>query len=532
MARGLPRPVAWVALTVLVAPLVVGGVVLTSRLLDGDDDPDFGDPGRLNEERHQWTEDDGPLPRLVDATAAWQLEGWRHSAESQIAGGVTVADLDQDGRNDLALAGGELSVFFGTDSGFAPAAGPVPAASREAAAVTAGDLDDDGAVDLVVGMSRGDDVIVWGGRWLRNRDLRQAETDDLPGGDPTTGLAVAELSGDGMPDLLRLGYGPPERASRDVVWEQNERRNFEAVELPNSARRSLAAELADLDGDGLVDIWVTRDIGWQEGGDSVYSRGGQADGSWSDVAEALGADLEIDGMGVTVADLVGDDGLDGYLSDVGENDILAGGAGGFTPVHDTGAARIRAPDAHSAVVSSSWASGATDLNLDGRLDLVVVNGGFDGRAIANKVPDTDVALTDPPSVLLGLGRGRYAEVWPELDLPWDGTSRGMAIGDLDGDGDGDVVIVNHGGGLLAYRNDTAGVAVTVRSDPTCVAAGWIAQARTGKGRIRTLLAAHTFLGAHAPEVSLGSARSIQIVPPGQQPIRLDPDDGSLDVPCR
>jgi hypothetical protein len=71
----------------------------------------------------------------------------------------------------------------------------------------------------------------------------------------------------------------------------------------------------------------------------------------------MGVALEIDGMGVTVADLTGDGTLDAYVSDVGENEFLAGGDARFTPWVDSGAARIRPPGTGDTIVSSSWGSG-------------------------------------------------------------------------------------------------------------------------------------------------------------------------------
>jgi hypothetical protein len=49
-------------------------------------------------------------------------------------------------------------------------------------------------------------------------------------------------------------------------------------------------------------------------------------GAWVDIAADLHADLAIDGMGLTVADLSVDGVLDGYVSDLGDNEILIAGS--------------------------------------------------------------------------------------------------------------------------------------------------------------------------------------------------------------
>ena len=86
--------------------------------------------------------------------------------------------------------------------------------------------------------------------------------------------------------------------------------------------------------------------------------------------------MEVDGMGVTVTDLTGDGTLDGYLSDRGGNEFLERVGPGFVFAVESGVSRIRPPGADDGIVSSSCGPGAADVNLDGIIDLVVVNGGM------------------------------------------------------------------------------------------------------------------------------------------------------------
>jgi hypothetical protein len=317
-------------------------------------------------------------------------------------------------------------------------------------------------------------------------------------------MLIADLTGDGRPDILRLGRGGS-TGSADVIWAAEPvSRTFRAVELPASDRLTLAAELTDVDLDGLVDIWVTRDIGWEAGGDALYSRQGDPDGQWVDISEEVGSALEVDGMGVTIADLDGDRDLDAYVSDIGDNELLARDGSVFRSTPGSGAARIRPSGSPQSTVSSSWASGVTDINLDGIADLVVVNGGFPDGGVRNKIPGTDVAVTEPPAVFVGIGEGRFVDAWPSLDLDLSITARGMTIGDIEGDGDDDIVIVTLGGGVVALRNDSNARSVTITSARGCALAGAVVTVWNGDSSFQTLLAPHTYAGAHSTSVVVGA----------------------------
>lgn len=530
---------AWLLVALVATASVAAGVLAAAGAFTGSGEG-LGAPGRLAEDLYTWTPGDGPLPVLTDVTEDWGLDQWRHFTRLGFGGPVAIGDLDADGLADLIVGGDEYAIFFGSAQGFEQAAGTLQGKQDEVTSIGLGDLDGDGRLELILGRIQLSDIVVWGGDWTSTRDLTLAEVTHLPSGEPSTGFAVADLDGDGTSDLLRLGYGSRlEKApAPDVIFEQTAPRRFDELVLPGSDRLSFAMEAADVDRDGLLDLWITRDVGWIQGADSVYSRTGDAGGPWTDIAPELGVDYEIDGMGVTIADLTGDGRLDVSLTDVGENEFLVGTDDGYEPAFDHGASRIRPPGYPADQVSSSWGEGVADFNLDGRTDLALANGGFDG--FFNKIEDTDVLVEDPPAILLGLGGGRYADVWPDLGLPWAGSSRGLALGDLDDDGDTDLAIVNYNGGLKVYRNDTQGRSLRVRlSQPECAAAGAIAGIQAGGMTHRQVLTSHTFLGVHAAEAIVGVADAtsarVTIEIPGFDPISVDADlTGErtlLEVPC-
>ncbi len=506
------------ALVVLVLAAIAGAVLF------GDDE---GDPGRVSEQLYLWQPVSGPTPALANVTAQWGLDVWQHTGTDQASGGVAIGDLDGDDRPDIVAGGGSLAVFFALEpGGFEPATGTLAELTSEVTSVGIADIDLDGAPEILVGTAGERDLVIWGGPWESRRDFTGVEVTELPAGMPTTGLLAADMSGDGLPDILRLGYGPAGgAASADVIWVRRpDRRDFQEVELPASKRRSLAAEIADVDDDGLVDIWVARDVGWQDGPNSVYSRRGTAEGDWHDDAAQLGADQAIDGMGVTISDFTGDGALDAYLTDIGDNEVLVQRIDRFESFEGSGAARIRPVGAAPSAISSSWGAGVADLNLDGINDIVVANGAFPG--IGNKVPGTEVLVSDPPAIFLGLGGGRYADVWGQLGIDWTGSSRGLALGDLDVDGDTDVLLVNHSQGLVVLRNDGEAPTLSVRSeDVDCDLAGTVVTIELAGGSVTTLLAPHSFLGAHAAEVIVGIGSNpeavVTVTAPGNDLITFD-----------
>ena len=364
------------------------------------------------------------------------------------------------------------------------------------------DLDEDGFGDIVIGSEDGAPIVIWGRTWLRSGELAQAETTKLPGSSMTTGILAGNLDADRTVDLVVLGYGTRSGSSDTILYNQGDR-SFQAAQLPESGGKSLAGQIADIDGDGLVDIWITRDLGWKDGPDSLYSR--DAAGQWIDIARDVGIAMEVDGMGVTVADLTGDGTLDGYVSDLGGNEFLERVGSGFVSDVESGALRIRPPGSDDGIVSSSWGSGAADVNLDGIIDLVVVNGGMPFSRVENKISGTQIEVDDPPAILIGLGDGTYANAWPSDAMDWVGAGRGLALGDIDNDGDTDMVITRLDDSPVLLLNDSAARSVKVRAAVGCPPYGAVVSVATTRGTFTQLLGSFSFAGGHAPGVIVGQA---------------------------
>ena len=491
------RSMAWFAIVAMSATAVISWfVVRPDRRREID-----ADPGALTEITYIRPDGVPPL-ELADSTSAWNLSSAVEVSANVGAshGGLALHDIDADGDLDLVLARGTLEVWLWDGERFSE---PLRVDIDDAVAVDVADVDSDAWPDLLVARSGPVDAVVWGGDWVSART--QPAMTELEGSQPSAALQAAELSGDDRIDLVRLGRGD-DRGEPDVLWVADDalNRSFSKIELGTDRRLSLSAEIFDADLDGLNDIWVTRDLGWVNGPDSVYSRRGDPDGEFVDVANELGADLAIDGMGITIADLDGDAVLDAYVSDLGDNEVLIRSDGVFVTTRETGAARIRAPGAPESTISSSWATGSADINLDGRLDLVVVNGGFSDSAMTNKVAGTDVSVVDSPSILLGIGDGRFVDGWPDMDLDWNSSGRGLTIGDIDTDGDDDLVILSEDGTLRAFENRSTAPSLSISVSQRCDVTGATVTVVGEGGRVfQSLLRRHTYNGAHAVQLAIG-----------------------------
>jgi hypothetical protein len=204
----------------------------------------------------------------------------------------------------------------------------------------------------------------------------------------------------------------------------------------------------DFDHDGRVDMYIANDATPNQ---LWINRG---DGTFVDEALLRGCALNSvgvprAGMGAVAIDLFENGWLDLYVTHlVGEgNGLFVNQTGNFIDGIT--------PDGPMAgsVAFTGFGLAFGDFDNDGIPDLYVANGRV---RLGGKAWSAQDAYAEPNTLRRGLGGGRFLEIRPQggTEPPIFGTSRGLAVGDLDNDGRLDAIVINRDGPADMLRNIT------------------------------------------------------------------------------
>jgi hypothetical protein len=393
---------------------------------DGDGFPDVffvnGAPGASNALYHN--NKDGTF---TDVTRPAGVAGISGANAKSFKTGVTVGDYDNDGRLDLFVTAYGPNILYknngnGTFTDVTAAAGLAGGALEWSTSTGFFDYDRDGDLDLYVAT-------------YSTTSSRQS---------------VLRLSETRVPHVLQ---SVDLRRVADRLYRNNGNGTFtdvsKAAGIANPAGKGLGVTFCDYDRDGDEDVYVAND----QVRNFLYRNNG--DGTFKDVAYGAGVGLSPDGkaragMGVDCADFDGngfpdiivtnfEDELNGLFKNLGD--------GTFQDVAAT-------TGLQSSLLPLGFGAKFFDQDNDGDLDLFIVN----GHVIDNvQLYRPTSSYAQRPLFYENIG-GRFADITPVAGaaLQLKRVGRGLAVADMDNDGDLDLAISNQGQAPQLLRNQAAG----------------------------------------------------------------------------
>jgi enediyne biosynthesis protein E4 len=393
--------------------------------------------------------------------------------------GAAIFDYDNDGRNDIFIANGTRldpsakgaatpQLYHNEGSGHFKNVATQGGFSREgwAQGVCAGDYDNDGFTDLLV-TYYGHNVL------YRNKgngafeDVTEKAKLPVTGTRYGSGCAFIDYDRDGFLDFFVSNYvdldlnktprpgngdfcqwkGIPVMCgprglplAHNALYRNNRDGTFTDVSEPAGilkpgGRYSLGVVSADFDNDGWPDLYVacdmTRSLLFHNLRNGTFEERGVEAG----VALNYDGDLQA-GMGIAVADYDGD----GFL-DIAKTNF----SGDLTSLYHNDDGKFFTDVSREAGLGKrqllGWGTAFVDVDDDGWRDLVIANGHVYPEVEGKGLGDT---YLQPTVLFHNEGAGKFKDVTNEAGPGFQTprSARGLASGDLDGDGTPEIVLVN------------------------------------------------------------------------------------------
>ncbi len=349
------------------------------------------------------------VTEIVRFDHALQLE-----ETSETSANVSMGDINDDGHLDIVLVKGRHwplldQLLFGDGTGNFQAAKPLAAIPDKSYSGELADIDADGDLDMVVSNDSPDPNLVYinngDGEFIVGSTFGDPEW-------PTRHIDVADINGDGLPDIIVANRTGRRNGFNHVCYNQGQ--GVFTDSCTSFARGSTTTiTTADFNRDGRIDLIVPH----RDGGQSyIYLNGlnntfderipfGPSD---SAIRKAVAADINNDGN----LDIVAIDEQKGSSIILGERD---GTYGASMPLGKT--------------TVTPYALTIADLNEDGRTDVII---GY---------------IEAKPVAYFNLGNGNFSAIEFGDD---QGDAYGFAVGDTNEDGIIDIAMARSGAQNVLY----------------------------------------------------------------------------------
>ncbi len=393
--------------------------------------------------------------------------------------GVAIFDYDGDGKNDILIVNGSRQVppnadrqtpqlYHNEGNGHfqeaSKSSGLHPMAWGEGVCV--GDYDNDGHPDLLL-TAFGHNVLY---RNLGNgkfEDVTEKAHLPVSGIRYGSGCSFVDYDRDGYLDLFVANYvdldlqktprpgqgeycewkGIPVMCgprglplAHNILYHNNRDGTFTDVSesagvLKPGGRYGLGVVAADFDNDGWPDIYVACDMTPSLFFHNLHNGTFEERGAEAGVAYNFDGSLQA-GMGVAVADYDGDGRLD-----IAKTNF----SGDLTSLFHNDDGKFFTDVSRDAGLGSrqllGWGVAFVDVDDDGWRDVVIANGHVYPEVEGKQLGDT---YLQPTVLFRNLGGGKFQDVTSEAGPGFETPrpARGLAVGDLDGDGRPEIVVVN------------------------------------------------------------------------------------------
>ncbi len=469
-----------------------------------------------------------------------------YDPQAMMGGGVCWIDYNNDGWLDLFA----VNSYADVDTGTWEAHGGLPRSAlfenqhgkfTNVSAAThtdiqvkgtgcvAADLNGDGYTDLVVTTATGVDLLWNNGNGTFTQAASSAGIN--PKYDWYSSASVADVNGDGRPDLFIAGYTnmlDPIKTSyagfptnyqgvRDLLYLNegngpNGRAHFKEVGVQAGIESShfshgLGSEFTDVNGDGRPDLYVAND----EDANQLYinEKGGPLGFHFVNEAPTYGVADHNAGMGVAEGDYNDDGRPDLFITNsrgqphaAYQSTVLPSGETAYTPE------MAKFGQALQRKQTVGWGDAWVDLSNNGKPDLILANGAI---PVTNLKKDTE-----PMQVLQDLGNSKFTNasgVISQAGLPKI-IGRGLAVADYNNDGRLDVAVNTIGGPLVLLENtSTTGNWLEVSLKGFHPGAILTATLPNGHKLVQELHAGSSYLSSEDPRAhfGLGAAPSVKLL---------------------